>query len=56
MSAGYILANCGYFQPYGGDSPGPRFLAVALPFLALGLANAFAWRPRATLGTHPGPF
>lgn len=44
----YVLVNCGYFLPYGGISPGPRFLAPALPFLAVGLAPAFAWRPRVT--------
>jgi hypothetical protein len=37
-----LLANCGYFLPYGGISPGPRFLVPALPFVALGLAPAFA--------------
>ncbi|HUY70732.1 MAG TPA: hypothetical protein VMV08_00685 [Gaiellaceae bacterium] len=42
ITAGFTIANCGYFLPYGGDSPGPRFLAPALPFLALGLAPAFA--------------
>jgi hypothetical protein len=41
----FVLLNCGYFLPYGGGSPGPRFLSPALPFLALGLAPAFArWR------------
>lgn len=33
----FVLADAGYFLPYGGDSPGPRFLAPALPFLILGL-------------------
>ena len=45
VSAIFVLVNCGYFLPYGGGSPGPRFLVPALPFLALGLAPAFArWR------------
>ncbi len=33
----FLALNGGYFDPYGGDSPGPRFVAPALPFLALGL-------------------
>jgi hypothetical protein len=45
ITALYLIANCGYFLPYGGLSPGPRFFIPALPFLALGLAPAFArWR------------
>jgi hypothetical protein len=47
VTALFVFANCGYFLPYGG-SPGPRFLVPALPFLALGLGPAFAWRPRLT--------
>ena len=42
MTAGFTIANCGYFLPYGGGSPGPRFLVPALPFVALGLGPAFA--------------
>jgi len=52
VTVAYVLANCGYFLPYGGGSPGPRFLAPALPFLALGFAPAFArWRVAAVVLT-----
>jgi hypothetical protein len=34
------LVDAGYFLPYGGGSPGPRFFGPAVPFLALGLAPA----------------
>ncbi|HWB22036.1 MAG TPA: hypothetical protein VG652_04020 [Gaiellaceae bacterium] len=45
VTVAFVILNCGYFLPYGGESPGPRFLAPCLPFLALGLAPAFAaWR------------
>jgi hypothetical protein len=44
-----LLLNIGYYLPYGGTSPGPRYLTPAIPFLALGLGPAFAWRPRLTL-------
>lgn len=37
-AAGFLLVNAGYFLPYGGNSPGPRFFAPALPFLGVGLA------------------
>lgn len=33
--------DVGYFDPYGGDSPGARFVVPALPFLVLGLPAAF---------------
>jgi hypothetical protein len=38
----FVALDCGYFDPYGGDSPGPRFLTPALPFLALGLPFVLA--------------
>ena len=44
-SVAFLVLELGYYDPYGGDSPGPRFFIPALPFLALGLAPAFArWR------------
>jgi hypothetical protein len=43
-----LLINVGYWLPYGGTSPGPRYLTPAIPFLSLGLAPAFRWRPRLT--------
>jgi hypothetical protein len=36
----FVLVDAGYFLPYGGGSPGPRFLGAALPFLALGVPAA----------------
>jgi len=38
----YFLYNAGYWLPFGGGTPGPRFLIPTLPFLALGIA--VAWR------------
>ncbi|HYH58374.1 MAG TPA: hypothetical protein VD790_04035 [Thermoleophilaceae bacterium] len=38
----YLTYNSGYWLPFGGGSPGPRFLVPVLPFLALPLA--VAWR------------
>jgi hypothetical protein len=41
----FLLIECGYFLPFGGISPGPRFAAPALPFVCLGLGAALArWR------------
>lgn len=49
VSAAFIVVNTGYVLPYGGLSPGPRFLTPGLPFLALGLGPAFRARPRPAL-------
>ena len=45
----YFLYNAGYWLPFGGGTPGPRFLIPALPFLALGLATAYRRLPAITL-------
>jgi hypothetical protein len=45
VSAATLLYTAGYFLPYGGTSPGPRFFGPALPFLVLGLPLALdRWR------------
>jgi hypothetical protein len=45
----YLTYNSGYFLPFGGGTPGPRFLATTLPFLALPLAIAFERWPGPTI-------
>jgi hypothetical protein len=50
VGIGYFLYNAGYWLPFGGGSPGPRFLIPALPFLAIGLASAYRRLPALTLG------
>jgi hypothetical protein len=46
----FVLVAAGYFDPYGGLSPGPRFFGPALPFLALGLPEAYRRWPLPTAG------
>jgi hypothetical protein len=50
VAAVYFLYNCGYWLPFGGGTPGPRFLIPTLPFLGLGLATAWKRWPALTLG------
>jgi hypothetical protein len=41
----FFVYNAGYWLPFGGGTPGPRFLVPALPFVALGFAEAYRrWR------------
>ncbi len=40
IALAFLWVDAGYFLPYGGNSPGPRFFTPALPFLALGLPFA----------------
>lgn len=49
VAAVYFLYNAGYWLPFGGGTPGPRFLIPTLPFLALGLAAAWRRWPAHTL-------
>jgi hypothetical protein len=48
LALGMLLYNASYYLPYGGHTPGPRFLVPLLPFLALPLAAAFRTWPRVT--------
>ena len=50
VAAVYFIYNSGYWLPFGGGTPGPRFLIPALPFVALGLATAYRRFPALTLG------
>jgi hypothetical protein len=45
----YLGYNAGYYLPFGGGSPGPRFLITILPFLAAPLAIAFKRFPGPTV-------
>jgi hypothetical protein len=45
---GFVVVAAGYFDPYGGLSPGPRYFVPALLFLALGLAEAYRRWPLPT--------
>jgi hypothetical protein len=49
VSAAFLLYNSGYWLPFGGGSPGPRFLIPILPFLAVPLALSFRRFPAVTL-------
>lgn len=49
VTAAFLLYDAGYWLPFGGGSPGPRFLIPMLPFLAVGLACAWRRFPATTL-------
>jgi hypothetical protein len=46
----FVVLAAGYFDPYGGLSPGPRYFGPALLFLALGLPEAYRRWPLPTAG------
>ncbi len=45
----FFLYDTGYWLPFGGGTPGPRFLIPILPFIALGFAEAWRRIPATTL-------
>jgi hypothetical protein len=44
----YLAYDSAFYSPFGGFSPGPRYLLPVLPFLALALAPAFRSIPLTT--------
>lgn len=49
VAIAYFLYDSAYWQPFGGGTPGPRFLIPMLPFLAVGLGFAYRRLPATTL-------
>jgi hypothetical protein len=49
LSSAYLLFNSGYETPFGGYSPGPRFLMPLVPFLVLPLALVYERLPVTTI-------
>jgi hypothetical protein len=49
VAIAFLVWNSAYFDPFGGFSPGPRFLTPILPFLAVPLALTFARLPVTTV-------
>ena len=48
LALAFLVYNAGYDVPFGGASPGPRFLIAVLPFLAVPLALSYALWPFVT--------
>ena len=45
----FFIYDTGYWLPFGGGTPGPRFLIPTLPFIALGFVEAWRRIPATTL-------
>ena len=50
IAAIILTYNSAYYLPWGGQTPGPRLVIPAIPFLALPLASALRARPLAVAG------
>ena len=50
VTAAYLVYNAVLLNPFGGASPGPRYLIPTLPFLAVTLGPAFKRIPGVVLG------
>jgi hypothetical protein len=49
VAISFLIYNSGYYLPFGGGSPGARFLIPILPFCAVPLALAFRRFPAVTI-------
>ena len=49
LTLAMLVYNASYYLPFGGATPGPRFLVPLLPFLALPLGVAFSKWPTVTV-------
>lgn len=45
VTGAYLLFASGWPNAWGGDGPGPRYVIPVLPFLAVGIAEAYRRRP-----------
>ena len=52
VTLAFLVYNSGYYLPFGGGSPGPRFLIPMLPFLGVPLAVAYRRCPRSRSGSR----
>jgi hypothetical protein len=49
LAGAFLVYNAGYYLPFGGGTPGPRFLVPVIPFVALALAPLLKRLPLTTL-------